>query len=240
MDTRCSFEKAYIILIDFILPFPLTGVMFHVWNVRTGSPLFAAYVILLGVLFGYIVPGIGTNFLHLWRFYGPLRVGGYFVHHGFMYSPYFALVFLISFGTAGEFSSARIASVIVCNAFVQSLASCHHDLCCLKIGMVQIYNTPWRHGKSPVEIIADYGPVGFGLFGASYALSCLWAYSTFVLDGERSLSTMALGLAGGVGLMALTSVPYVIREREYVLSVICRKWTRAGRYMSIYSGRNAG
>jgi len=65
--------------------------MYYIWRQRTGSALFSVYVLTLGVLFGYIFPGIGTNVLHLWKFNGPLRMKNYFLHHGFMYAPYLAL-----------------------------------------------------------------------------------------------------------------------------------------------------
>jgi hypothetical protein len=67
-------KRAYLYLIDFVLPLPMTAVMFVLWHSRTGNAMFAAYVLALGVLFGYIFPGIGSNVLHLAiRHQGSLR-----------------------------------------------------------------------------------------------------------------------------------------------------------------------
>src|ERR1035438_9634008 len=100
-------KRAYLYLIDFVLPLPMTALMFVLWRLRTGNAIFAAYTLALGVLFGYIFPGIGTNVLHLWKFNGPLRIGNYFLHHGFMYAPYLSLVFYIAFAEGTPLSAGN-------------------------------------------------------------------------------------------------------------------------------------
>jgi hypothetical protein len=88
--STARWSKRYILLIDFILPVPMTVFMLWAWYKRCGSWWFAAYMLLLGCAFGYIIPGIGTNVLKLWRFHGPFKIGNYFIHHGLMYAPYLA------------------------------------------------------------------------------------------------------------------------------------------------------
>ena len=43
-------KSAYLYLIDFVPPLPMTALMFVLWRWRTGSALFAAYTLALGVL----------------------------------------------------------------------------------------------------------------------------------------------------------------------------------------------
>lgn len=217
MDNTCKWERRYIILIDFILPLPLTVVMWYAWYLRTQSIYFASYVMLLGICFGYIIPGIGTNVLHLWRFTGPFRIGNYFIHHGFMYAPYFALVLYVMFGEWHLLTAWQAVAIIAGTGFVQSLLSSHHDLCGVKTGMIKINNRPARQGKSALEVICDWDPIGFLLFGASYAASCLYAYKLFVIDGKTNPGTLALLVASGVAFMGLTSTPYLIREWETIM-----------------------
>lgn len=212
MDKSHRWERIYIILIDFVLPLPLTVVMWYAWYARTRSVYFASYVILLGLCFGYIIPGIGANLLHLWRFTWRFRIGNYFIHHGFMYAPYFALVLYVMFGTRGRLTLGQALAIVAGTGFAQSLLSSHHDLCGVKIGMIQINNRPAMQGKSAVEIICDYEPIAFFLFGASYSASCLYAYKLLVTDGKAGPLLLVLLVAGGVAFMGLTSVPYLLRE----------------------------
>jgi hypothetical protein len=212
MDNIYSWKKIYIIVIDFVLPLPLTAVMWYAWYARTQSLYFASYVLLLGLCFGYIIPGIGTNVLNLWRFTWRFRMGNYFIHHGFLYAPYFALVLYVIFGEWERLTSWQMLAIIVGTGCLQSLISCHHDLCGVKIGMIEINNKPAREGKNAAEIICDWDPIGFFFFGASYAASSLYAYKLFVIDGRTSPVSLALLVASGVAFMGLTSVPYLIRE----------------------------
>lgn len=218
-------KRAYLILIDFVLPVPLTALMFHLWYQRTGSAWFAAYVLSLGVLFGYIFPGIGTNVLHLWRFNGPFRIGNYFIHHGFMYAPYLALVFYVVFNPEMAMPSANIARVLLCGACIQSVVSCHHDICGVSTGMIEINNASARLGKSPVQIVADFGVIGFALVGASFAASCLVAYHVIVAKAVTNVGTFVLLIAAGLMLMGVAALYYVIKEREQVLCTL-RNWRR--------------
>ena len=79
------------------------------WWWWSGSVAFTAYVTLLAIAFGYVVPGIGTNVLKRWRFHGPLRMGNYYVHHGFIWAANLSPALLIAFlGTLGAKPSDEI------------------------------------------------------------------------------------------------------------------------------------
>lgn len=172
MKSKYALERAYLLLVDFVLPLPLTALMYYLWQQRTGNALFAAYVLTLGVVYGYVYPGIGTNLLRLWKFNGPLRIGNFHIHHGFMYAPYLALVFYVAFAPGTPLTLEHIVRTILCSAFIQIVISCHHNVWGVKTGMIEINNTPTKLGKSPLEIVMHYGVVGFGLIGASFAGSC--------------------------------------------------------------------
>jgi hypothetical protein len=206
--------RAYLYLIDFVLPLPMTAVMFVLWQRRTGSTMFAAYVLALGVLFGYIYPGIGTNVLHLWKFSGPLRVGNYFLHHGFMYAPYLALVFYVAFPEGAPLTIGNSLRIVLCCAFVQCVLSCHHDYCGVSTGMIEINSAAARARRSPVEIVTDFGVVSFALVGATFSASCLIAYHFIVVRGNRDSSTFVLLIAMALGLMGVPALQYLIKDRR--------------------------
>jgi hypothetical protein len=206
-------RRAYLVLVDFVLPLPLTALMLDLWFRRTGSLLFAVYVLTLGVLFGYIYPGIATNVLHLWKFNGPLRVKNYYVHHGFMYAPYLALVFYIVFAPGTPLTWGNIIRIVLCGAFIQCVVSCHHDICGVSIGMIEMNNLATKLKLSPVEIVTDCGVVSFGLVGASFAGSCLIAYRMIVLRAISDMRTFVLLLVMGLAIMGVAALQYLIKNR---------------------------
>lgn len=216
MRTNLKIEKLYLMLVDYVLPLPLTIIMFYLWYFRTGNYSFAAYIMVLGILFGYTVPGIATNLFHLWSFNRPLKVGKYLIHHGFIYAPYLALVFYVSFPENTTLSVGNIIRVLLCNAFIQSVVSCHHDICALKTGFVHIKNSASFQNKSAIEVITDFGVVGFGIIGASFAGSCLLAYNSIILSKNESLSHWLFLFIIGFILMAFCSIPYIIKERTFI------------------------
>ena len=206
-------KRAYLYLIDFVLPLPMTALMFVLWRWRTGNAIFAAYTLALGVLFGYIFPGIGTNVLHLWKFNGPLRIGNYFIHHGFMYAPYLSLVLYIAFAEGAPLTAGNSIRIVLSSAFIQCVLSCHHDYCGVGTGMIEIDSRAARARLSPVEIVTDFGVVSFALVGASFSASCLIAYRFIVGKGNADPWTFVLLLAVGLALMGVPALQYVIKNR---------------------------
>jgi hypothetical protein len=197
--------------VDFILPVPLTALMTYLWYQRTHNSLFTLYVILLPLLFGYVIPGIGTNVLKLWAFkWKFMRLGNYFIHHGFMYAPYFALALYCTFGNGLQFSIMGAITIVISNSFLQCFLTTWHDYWGLQSGMIEIYNKPFREGKGAADIILDYGPISYALFGATYAMACLAAYS--FLTGTAA--NFLLLLFSGVGLMGLSGLHYIYREKK--------------------------
>jgi hypothetical protein len=200
---------------DFILPLPLTALMLYLWYQRTNSWSFSLYVILLPLLFGYIIPGIGTNVFKLWAFkWRFMRMGNYFIHHGFMYAPYFALSLYCTFGNVGQISFIQAATIVISNSFLQCFLTTWHDYWGVKSGMIVIYNRPYREGKSAAEIILDYGPIAYAMFGCTYAISCLVAYSYLKNGISFSFPAFLLLIIFGVTIMGLSGIHYVVRERK--------------------------
>ena len=226
MDSETRRARAFIWLIDYLLPLPLTAGMFLLWEARTGSAAFAAFTLILGLAFGYLVPGVGTNLLGLWRFTGPLRVGNFFLHHGFMYAPYLSLTLYVTWGEWGVTGPVQGATLVASAALAQGLVSSLHDVAGIKAGAIEIFTARAEAGRSPEAVVLEHGPIGFGLFGAAYAATCLLARGEVVAGA--SPGRFALLVSGGVLLMGLTGVPYVIKERRH-LGAARRTPRRSGR-----------
>ncbi len=227
------FARAYLLAIDFVLPLPMTALMYALWYRRTGSSFFSAYVLLLGIIFGYMLPGLATNVFKLWKFNGPLRIKNYFIHQGFMYAPYLALVLYVAFPAGAPLTFENMIRIVLCAAFVQTVLSCHHDYCGVSIGMIEINNTPAKLRKSPIEIVTEPAVVvGFALLGASFALSCLIAYHWIVVRNTGGAATFVLLLIAGLNIIGASTLPYAILERRHI------SWAWAARFRKTRSGND--
>jgi hypothetical protein len=210
-------KRVYLILVDFVLPLPMTSLTYSLWNRRTGSWLFSAYPLALGVLFGYIFPGIGTNVFHLWKFNGPFKMGNYFIHHGFMYAPYLALVFYVAFPAGAPLTVGNIARILMSAGFIQCVLSCHHDTWGVATGMIEIASPPGTGKLSPVETVTQFALVGFWLAGATYSASCLIAYRAIVVNAQSDGKTFVLLLVIGLALMSIAALQYAFGQRDLLL-----------------------
>jgi len=202
-------------LVDFVLPIPLTILMIYLWYIRTHNLAFALYVLVLPLLFGYIMPGIGTNVLKLWAFkWKMMRMGNYFIHHGFMYAPYFAMSLYFTFGEIQQLTIVHMLTIVISNAFMQCFLTSWHDYWGVKSGMIEIYNKPFREGKSSAEIILDYGPIGYALFGGSYAIASIIAFQYLIQKPSFTVLNFIYLIVLGLCIMGITGIHYVIRERK--------------------------
>jgi hypothetical protein len=211
--------KRFIFFFDYILPFPLLGIMPYLWYIRVDrSLLFALYVIVLPMVWGYVIPGIGTNLLKMWWFKGRWMVGKYYWHHGIMYAGPMALLLYVTFG-AGPVSAVQSITIILCTAGMQGLLSSQHDILAVKTGSLILDNPPARAGKSAEEIVNYLSPFYFFLLGGSYAAGCIFAYNKLVVEQAHTAGEFILLLLVGLGLMGLVpGIPSLvilkIREKK--------------------------
>lgn len=210
------FSYWVVLLLDYILPVPLFIAMFFLWKGMTGDPWFAAYTLLVGLAFGYIVPGMGTNLLGLWTFDGPLKLGKYLAHHGFMYSPYFSLILYAFFSIGIPQTIMAKVFMVILYGLVQGLVSSFHDYHGLRCGFIIMKTRKAREGADHANIILDYSPLGFSLFGGIYALSALIALDLLRGDFAPVHWRLILCITLGVTIMGLTGIPYLIKERASI------------------------
>jgi len=204
----------------YLLPIPITLGMAYLWQRWSGSTTFAWYVTLLAVLYGYIVPGIGTNIMKKWRFHGPGRVGNYYIHHGFIWAANLSpALFLCFLGTPeGPLSYGTILRVLLATGAVHAFKGWVYDIALLRYGFTEITSVPRLKGKSPEEIAGHYAPVCFFLIGLTYGLGALAAYHFFVVQHRADVWSHVWAWAiGGVAMVAVPSLAYgVIERREQV------------------------
>jgi hypothetical protein len=195
----------------YALPLPMFAVMCFAWAAWSTNRVFALYVMLLPLFYGYVAPGIATNLLNKWRFKGPWVVGSYYAHHGFMYAANMSPLLLLSFlGTPREsLSWATAVRVLVCTGALHGFVLWIHDILMVRHGMVEIHNRPAAEGRSSEEIVTHYAPLCFFLIGLTYAAGALLAFQTFVVHLKTNpLSVLWVSLIGVLLMFSVPSLAY--------------------------------
>ncbi len=201
----------------YVLPVPITLGMAYLWYWWSESITFSVYVTILAVLYGYVVPGIGTNILKKWRFHGPGRMGNYYIHHGFIWAANLSPALFLSFlGTPdGPLGYGTILRVLLATGAIHAYKGWVYDIGLLRHGFSEITSVPRLTGKSPEEVAGHYVPVCFFLIGLTYAMGALVAYHFFV-DMQRTdvWSHVWAWSTGGIAMVAIPSMAYGIIERR--------------------------
>ena len=201
----------------YVLPLPLSGAMYFAWLRWSGSIVFALYVLLLPLAYGYIVPGIATNILRKWRFHGRLLIGRYFAHHGFLYAAKLSPLLLLAFlGTPrAPLTPGAIVRILLATGALVGFVYWWHDLLLVRYGFVTVDNSPAREGASPETIVAHYAPLCFFLVGLTYAAAAVLGFHVFIVRGHTAPGTIAwVSLSGFALMFTLPSLAYRLCERR--------------------------
>jgi hypothetical protein len=166
--TLKSKQKIWFDIYQFLSPLILTPVSVFLWNKTYSGNLYLVLIaVFIPILYAYIVPGIGTNVLKLWKFDSPLMVGNFRVHHGFIFGSATSVIsWIIASGPTNNFADVIISSFVV--GSVLALWNTIYDIKAINAGVVKVFNQPYADGKDSNAIVMDYGPVIFGFFGAVY------------------------------------------------------------------------
>jgi hypothetical protein len=128
-------------------------------------------VFIVPVVFGYVVPGVGTNLLKLWEFNAGVKMGRFTVLHGIVFGASCGLlsllccdILLVKSSPFSMLKSAHVCGVVIC------FWNWIFDVYALHSGIAVIYNKPRALGKSCLSIASDYAPVYFGAFGICYGI----------------------------------------------------------------------
>jgi hypothetical protein len=120
------------------------------WRRCDGSHRCTLLLLAMPVLYAYIIPGLGTNWLKLWEINTRLRLGRFRPHHGFVFGSATSLIALLcaeprpaDFGTWDVFRSGFVMGSVL--AFWNWL----YDIYAIKAGFITVYNRATRRTKAP-------------------------------------------------------------------------------------------
>jgi hypothetical protein len=81
-----EFRRVMLYALMFWLPVPVTILAFIGWRLVSSDWKLSIVAVVLPLVYGYVMPFIGINILKNWQFNGRWRIGGMYIHHGFMYA----------------------------------------------------------------------------------------------------------------------------------------------------------
>ncbi len=202
---------------QFVGPAILLPLGYWRWLVRyDGNHALAALALSVPVVFAYVVPGLGTNWLGLWEINTRLRIGAFRPHHGFVFgtaTSMFGLVCVPASAVGSGFADYARAALVT--GSVLGFWNWLYDTYAVKEGFIVIHNRLAAAGNPAEVVVTDHAPVFFGSFGVVYGL---------VLQRAQALGhgppTAAYWTLLGVGCLAGTVVP--------VLAYVAASYLRHG------------
>ncbi len=178
-----------------VAPLVLLPLSYWLWYQRyAGDHRMVVLSLSLPVVFSYVIPGIGTNWLRLWEFNTRFRLGRFRPHHGLVFgtaTSLFALIALPLTGEEGLVGMVRSGFVL---GSVLAFWNWLYDVYAIKSGFIRVYTRKQYEQAGAEAIATDYAPVLFGVFGLCYgfALRLLECFLT-AREGWQYVWPLAIG-----------------------------------------------
>ena len=161
-----SFFNIYQYVAFFII-FPL---IFFLWHKEIESLKYTILFLILPIITAYIIPAVGTNITNLWEFNTSFMIGKFRIYHGFVLGSVTGLFGLMFYKVSPEYVNIlnSLFFALICGAFI-AFWNWVYDIYAVKCGFIIVNNKPAYENKSATEIVTDYAPVYFYMFGFVYA-----------------------------------------------------------------------
>jgi hypothetical protein len=199
-------------LYEIAAPLVLFPASYYLWLARfDGRHDFVLLALSMPVVFAYVIPGLGTNWLELWEFNTRLKLGKFRAQHGFVFGSATSLFALLCLerqaAGAGWFELLRAGFVM---GSVLAFWNWLYDIHAIKAGLIVVYNLPYSRGLGAEAIATAYAPVFFGSFGACYGITIALARYHLLERGCRDCAwwLFAGGTSAGLVLPVAAFVIY--------------------------------
>lgn len=188
-----------------VIFFPLSYYLW--WTYGANNHRFVGLMLWFPVMFAYVVPGLGTNWLKLWEFNTRWRWGKFRPHHGFVFGTATSLFGLLV--VAGLPDSASWLDMLRTGFVLGSVLAFWnwlYDIYAIHVGLLRVYNRPYAARRGAAAIATDYAPAIFGGFGLCYGI-LIRLSQHLLLNLDRWEFYVALAIGGSV---AVVTVPVLI------------------------------
>ena len=195
---------------QFAAPLILLPISYWLWLGRyAGDHRMALLTLSLPVMFAYVIPGVGTNWLRLWEFNTRFRLGRFRPHHGLVFGTATSFIAYITLASPEGHSAVSILRSGFVLGSVLAFWNWLYDIYAIKVGFIRVYTKIQADGGSAESVATDYAPVLFGTFGFCYGIT-VCCYELLLFDqGLWHLLWRSLFL-GQLFCLATPVVAYVL------------------------------
>ncbi len=198
---------------QYLVPLTLFPVSYMLWLRREGGQHELVWLALsVPVVFGYVVPGLGTNWLGLWEINTRLRLGRFRPHHGFVFGTGASLLTLaclpVAESRSGIWECVRAGFVV---GSVLGFWNWLYDTYAIKSGFILIHNRLAAEGYAAEVVATDHAPVLFGVFGLCYGI-VLRSMDALHAPGA-SVAYWAVLITGNLACLILPVLAYVLASQ---------------------------
>jgi len=204
-----SFFRIY----EYVVPIVLFPLAYLLWLSRyEGDHGLTLFMISIPIIFAYIVPGLGTNWLRLWELNASLKLGRFRPHHGFLFGTATSLFALICLDYPPRIFSMQeiIRSAFVLGS-VLAFWNWLYDLVAIRSGYLVVYSRKYYERQGPEAIASDYCPVFFGTFGVCYG-AVIRVGEFYVQQGASFQQLGLLYIASSLAILSFPVLAYVVHS----------------------------
>jgi hypothetical protein len=187
----------------YVFPIVATPLLTWIWwRIAGGDWRLVALVLLVPVLFGYLVVWLASGVVKRWRMTSGWRIGGAYVHHGFIYASKMAFVLLLAardpMAIRGWFELTSIALLV---GAATAFGGWWHDLHAIRAGKIEFIGLDARAAE---HALASFAPISYFTVGATYAVVTIAGWQLVAAQPHMFVFVFLGALAG------LFIVPYLV------------------------------
>jgi hypothetical protein len=153
-----------------LLLFPLSYWLW--WSRYDHNQHLTLFALSIPIVFSYVVPGLGTNWLRIWEFNTRWKLGRFRPQHGFLFGTATSLFGLLCLGYPPPgFDGWELFRAGFVMGSVLAFWNWLYDTHAIRVGFLRVYNRAYAEKRGPEAIAAEYCPVFFGAFGFCYGVA---------------------------------------------------------------------
>jgi hypothetical protein len=174
---------------EYVVPLALFPLTYWLWWSRYGCDhRLTLFALSIPIVFSYVVPGLGTNWLRIWDFNTRLKIGRFRPQHGFLFGTATSLFGLLCLGyPVPAFDAWELLRSGLVMASVLAFWNWLYDLHAIRVGFLQVYNRAYAENRGPEAIATEYCPVFFGSFGFCYGIAIRAGEYYLAVSGRSDL-----------------------------------------------------
>ncbi len=194
---------------QYAAPLILLPISYWLWLQRyTGDHRMVLLTLSLPIVFAYVIPGLGTNWLRLWEFNTRFRLGRFRPHHGLVFGSATSLLAIVTLAFPGSDDFVGVLRGGFVLGSVLAFWNWLYDIYAIEAGFIRIYTRKQSEGAGAEAVATDYAPILFGTFGFSYGMA-VCTFELLLLDRHQWHLMWPLLICGQVVCLAAPVLAYV-------------------------------